>query len=84
MSSPDGLVNVVPRSSKVEEYNNKRDFWSPKVPAMELDKDGFFSAESRWYKSFSQNDLKDARRTRCLGHLPEPQLGDFVSWTEAL
>ena len=84
LASPDGLVNVAARGSTSDDYDRRRDFWSPKAPEMGLDKDGFFSARDRWYKSFAADELADGTKAKYLGPLPEPQFTGYCNWVDAL
>ncbi len=77
--SPDGLVNVVGRSSHMPDYK-PRDLSSRAEPTIGLDLDGFFSM--RWYKSSTTAVLADGTKAKYLGPLPEPQNSRFCAWTE--
>lgn len=79
LASPDGLVNVVARSSQTPDCL-PRDFRSCAEPTIRLDRDGFFSM--RWYKSFTAAVLTDGTKAEYLGLLPEPQNSGFQDWAE--
>src|SRR4051794_38422940 len=82
LSTPDGLVNVCARSSQTKDYVAAADFWSDRVPAMGLDKDGFFSKRDRWFKSMAAADLGNSHKADYLGPLPPEQFDDYCSWAE--